>query len=209
MKIVNITGMALLAAALGLSLGGCGGAVNAKIGGTVSGLAGGTSVVLMNNGTDSLTVSANGTFTFHTSVSANDPYNVTVQTQPTGETCTVTSGTGTVSSQGGDVTNVAVNCVTGSTATTAVSVSISGLGQGLDVVLLDNGTDNLSITGTASTAAGGTLVQLFPTPLTVGSNYNVTISAQPTGQTCAVASGTGTGQIPTSGSPSAVIITCS
>ncbi len=204
-----MTLMTLFVSALVVVLvSGCGGAVNAKIGGTVNGLAGGTSVVLQNNGTDTLTVTANGSFTFNKSVGSNDPYNVVVQTQPTGETCTVTGGTGTVASSGGDVTDITVNCVTGSSSTSAVSVSISGLASGATIVLLDNNTDALSITGNAATAAGGTIVQLFPTPLSVGANYNVTISTQPAGQSCTVASGTGTGQIPTSGSASAAIVTC-
>src|SRR5215475_3478862 len=64
--------------------GGTGGSVTATIGGTVSGLATGTSVVLQNNGGDSLTITANGAFTFKTAVTGpTDAYKVTVLTQPT------------------------------------------------------------------------------------------------------------------------------
>jgi 6-phosphogluconolactonase (cycloisomerase 2 family) len=78
------------------------------IGGAVSGLADGESVVLADNGTDSLTVNGNDTFTFATRVAQNGPYAVTVTTQPKGQNCAVTSGSG--SSATANVTAVAVVC---------------------------------------------------------------------------------------------------
>jgi hypothetical protein len=77
------------------------------IGGTVSGL-GGTPVILLNNGGDALTVSANGSFQFATAMSSGATYAVTVGTQPTGLTCSVSSGSGSVSS--GNITSVVVTC---------------------------------------------------------------------------------------------------
>ncbi len=86
----------------------CAAAKTFTIGGTVSGLNTGTSVTLLDNGADSLTVTANGTFTFKTALASGAAYSVTVGTQPTGETCTVTNGSGTVGTA--NVTNVAVAC---------------------------------------------------------------------------------------------------
>ena len=83
-------------------------ATTQTIGGTVTGLTG--SVVLRNNGADDLTVNASGAFTFATPVATGVPYNVTVGTQPAGQTCTVQNGSGTASA---NVSNVAVNCTTG------------------------------------------------------------------------------------------------
>lgn len=76
---------------------------------TVSGLHSGTSVVLQDNSTDSLTVSANGVPTnFNTPIANSAAYAVSVQTPPAGETCTLgTNASGTVASA--DV-NVAVSC---------------------------------------------------------------------------------------------------
>ncbi len=68
-------------------------------------------MTLLDNGTDSLTVTANGAFTFKTALATGATYSVTVGTQPTGETCTVTNGSGTVGSA--NVTNVAVACSSG------------------------------------------------------------------------------------------------
>lgn len=78
------------------------------IGGAVSGLAGGTTVVLQDNGGNATTVAANGPFTFSTSIAYQSPYAVTVATQPVGESCTLTNGSGTVPAA--NVTNVAVAC---------------------------------------------------------------------------------------------------
>jgi 6-phosphogluconolactonase (cycloisomerase 2 family) len=78
------------------------------IGGSVSGLQSGGSVVLADNGADTLTVSGNNTFTFATKVNQNGSYAVTVQTQPNAQNCTVASGSG--SGVSANVTAVAVTC---------------------------------------------------------------------------------------------------
>lgn len=83
-------------------------AVRYTIGGTVSNLTG-SGLVLQNNGGDNLPVSANGSFSFATAVAPGTTYNVTVMTQPSGQTCTVQNGTGTAN---GNITAVAVNCST-------------------------------------------------------------------------------------------------
>ena len=76
--------------------------------GMVSGLNSGASVVLLNNGANALTVSANGSFTFPTALASGASYAVTVGTQPAGESCVVADGgPGVVSA---DVTNVVVTC---------------------------------------------------------------------------------------------------
>lgn len=78
------------------------------VGGTVSGLSG--TVFLQDNGGDNLSVGANGGFTFATSLGTGAAYDVTVQSSPPGQTCSVANGSGTVSSA--NITNVAVSCTT-------------------------------------------------------------------------------------------------
>ena len=90
-----------------------------SVSGTVSGLSG--TVLLADNGSDQLSVSANGAFTFATLLANNAPYNVTVLTNPTGQQCSVVNGTGTVASA--NVTGVSVTCVTGTTSGTGSSGS--------------------------------------------------------------------------------------
>ena len=82
------------------------------IGGTVGGLTG-TGLVLRNNGGNDRAIAADGAFTFATPVNAGSTYNVSVFTQPSGQSCTVTNGSGTANAP---VTNVAVNCVAVSAA---------------------------------------------------------------------------------------------
>ena len=79
--------------------------VDYSIGGTVSGLDG--TVVLLNNGADDLTVSANGAFIFATRIASGAAYSVTIGTLPDGQTCEVTNGSGTATA---DVTDVTVEC---------------------------------------------------------------------------------------------------
>ena len=124
---MKIQPMALVIAAACTALGGCGGGsssapsstpktgtntgtntpVTYAVGGSVSGLLSGETVQLLNNGSDPLTVNADGSFTFATQLAAGSPYNVTVGTQPAGASCSVSAGSGNVA---GAVSNVAVTC---------------------------------------------------------------------------------------------------
>jgi 6-phosphogluconolactonase (cycloisomerase 2 family) len=85
-----------------------GGGGGLTVGGTVTGLNNGATVVLQNNGANNLSVSANGTFKFSTSLTTGTAYNVTVATQPNAQLCTVANGSGTIGSSA--VTNVSVSC---------------------------------------------------------------------------------------------------
>ena len=69
---------------------------------------------------------------------------MTVKTNPSGQTCTVASGSGTIGSA--NVTNVAVTCTNAATYT--VGGTVSGLSG--TVVLQDNGGDDLSVTANGS-----------------------------------------------------------
>src|SRR5262249_7641416 len=113
--------------------------VHFTVGGAVSGLASSESVTLSNN-SETVTLSADGTFTFPTPVTANGSYAVTVTTQPAGQLCTVSNGSGTGVTA--NVSNVTVSC---SADTYTVSGSVSGLAGGAQVVLQNNGTDTLTI----------------------------------------------------------------
>ncbi|MFA6183597.1 MAG: hypothetical protein WC682_00670 [Parcubacteria group bacterium] len=78
------------------------------IGGVISGLS--ESVTLQNNSEDDLTLTANGSFIFATALYSSNNYIITVLTQPTGQTCTVTNGNGTITNS--NINNVTVDCVT-------------------------------------------------------------------------------------------------
>jgi hypothetical protein len=158
-----------------------GGTTSYTIGGSVSGLGSGLSVVLQDNGGDNLTVSANGSFTFATKVASSGAYAVTILTQPTGQTCTATGASGTATA---NVTSVAVACTTNTPQAFTIGGSVTGLATSTSLVLQDNGGDNLTVSATGSF--------MFATQVASGSAYAVTILTQPTGQTCTVAQGSGT-----------------
>jgi hypothetical protein len=154
-------------------------------------------VLSLNSGAQTLNVSANGAFTFPTPINSGASYVASVQTQPNTptQTCNVTSGAGTVGSA--NVTDIVVSCTTN---TYTVGGSVSGLtGSGL-VLSLNAGSQTLNI------ASNGAFT--FPTAISSGSNYAVTVQTQPSApaQTCAVTSGTG---IVGAANISDVSVTCS
>jgi hypothetical protein len=163
-----------------------------SIGGTVSGLAEGQAITLLNNGSDATNVTSDA-FTFATAVASNGGYSVTVGTQPTGQTCTVTGGSG--EGVNVNVTSVAVVC---STNTFTIGGAVSGLGDEQQVTLFDNGTDATTVIGNAAFT--------FATPVAYNGSYAVTVSTQPTGKTCTVSGGSGSG---VTANITAVSVTCS
>jgi len=153
---------------------------NYSVGGSVSGIAAGGTVVLQNNGADSRSLSADGSFTFSPQADGTN-YAITVSTQPTGQTCTVANGSGTLA--GADITTASVTCVDD---TFLIGGLLSGLVTGDNLVLQNNAGDDLTLT------ADGAFT--FATPVNFGDPYAVTVLAQPTGpsETCTVANGSDT-----------------
>jgi N-acetylneuraminic acid mutarotase len=162
------------------------------LGGTITGL-NGTGLVLA-NGADTVTVPANATsFTLPTPVSFASIYSVTVATQPTGLTCSISSGaTGTMPAS--NVNTVAVVC---SDQAYSLGGSITGLSTA--GLVLANGTDTVSPPAAATSFT-------FPTPVAYTSGYAVSVSTQPTGLTCTVSAGTST--MPAA-AVTTVVVTCS
>ncbi|MDP1948777.1 MAG: beta-propeller fold lactonase family protein [Nitrospirota bacterium] len=131
-----------------------------SIGGTVSNLTGSGLVLRNNNGND-LAVPANATsFTFTSPIAAGALYNVTVQTQPSGQTCTVQNGGGTAN---GPVTNVAVTCAAISGGPLAL-VANSGSNT-LSIYRVDASTGVLSSLGTVPAGSYPYRVAITPNGL--------------------------------------------
>lgn len=157
--------------------GGGDGTSTYTVGGTVSGLSAGSSLTLMDSGSDALTVSTNGAFTFKTPLAAGASYAAAISAAPALQACTVTNGTGTVSSAA--VSSVTVICVGPYT----VGGTISGLATGSTIVLTDNGTDALTISTNGSFT--------FSTSLKPGASYAAAISELPSGEKCGLTGSTG------------------
>jgi hypothetical protein len=167
------------------------------IGGTVSGLAAGNSLVLQDNGGETLTVSQNGGFAFATQLASGAAYSVSVMSSPSlpSETCTIANASGSVGAT--NVTNVTVTCAPNRFA---IRGSLSGLAVGGAVVLQNNGGDNLTL------AQNGNFS--FATKIDSGASYAVTVLAQPSSppQSCVVSAGSGAVG---SGDVTSVSINCS
>ena len=126
----NLRGLlAVLSLALTAACGGGGGGGGGSggttptytVGGMVSGLGVGKSVVLRNNGGDDLTISANTGFTFIAALANGATYTVTVLTHPAGQNCVVANGTGSIS--GANVANVNVTCGTAGPGAPTLNIS--------------------------------------------------------------------------------------
>jgi uncharacterized repeat protein (TIGR03803 family) len=148
------------------------------IGGSIVGLGNNTGLVLA-NGTDTLNVAANATnFTMPTPVAYTSPYSVTVQAQPGGSSCSVSSGAGTM--PGDNVNNVVVSCA----PTYTIGGSITGLGSRSGLVLV-SGSDTLHVLANAVTFTMGTGVAS-------GATYSVVVQTTPMITNCTVTNGSGT-----------------
>ena len=146
-----------------------------SVGGVVSGLNG--TLELQNNGSDTLIIPSDTTFFFGTALADGAKYDVIVKTQPSGQNCIVSNGSGVI--KGKAVNNIAVNCQAGSALYT-----VGGTIIGLDgTVELQNNDDTLTLTKDFNFT--------FATALADGADYNVTVKTQPSGEFCTVSDGTG------------------
>lgn len=108
-------------AVFGTLIAACGGGngVTYTVGGTISGLNG---TLVLQSGGISKSFNTNGVQTLSDPIPEGTSYALTVRTQPTGQTCTVTNGTGTVHA---DVTNVQVTCISATRTYATVSTLVS------------------------------------------------------------------------------------
>ncbi len=140
----------------------------------VTGLTG--TLVMQDDKSDTLTFTTNKTLTFATSYTSGSSYTVSVKTQPTSQTCTLSSNaSGTITS------NITVTATCAASQPT-ISVSVTGLSG--TVVLDDDKGDVLTFTSNST--------QTFATQYTSGSTYTVNVSSQPSAQSCVPTYSTGT-----------------
>ncbi len=146
--------------------------VNYTISVAVTGLTG--TLVMQDSQSDNLTFTTNNTQTFATSYASGSTYTVSVKTQPSGQTCTLSSNaSGTITSN----ITVTATCTT-NVANYTISVAVTGLTGTL--VMQDSKSDNLTFT-TNNT-------QTFATSYASGSTYSVSVKTQPSGQNCTLGS---------------------
>ncbi len=117
------------------------------VGGTLSGLPAGSSVVLQDNGGDSILLKANGPFKFGKSIPYGGSYAISVATQPPAQTCTVAVGAGVIAA---NVSSIAVTCTRASEYVIHSFGIADGVGPQADVI---QGVDGNSY---GTTVYGGT-----------------------------------------------------
>lgn len=149
-----------------------------EVGGTLSGLGSGLRVTLLNNGSEALALSSNGSFAFVDALEANAAYAVTVRTQPVGQTCSVSGGSGTIDADGTSIDSVRVACAFAA----SLRGTVTGLLPGTALTLVNDG-NPLAITTDGAFA--------FSQILTDGTAYSVSVQVQPVGANCVVQNGSG------------------
>ncbi len=185
---------------------------SAPVGGNVTGLNIGATLVLANNNgntdtslIDSLNVSSvtsSPTFTFNKYVPPGKPFAVSVYTQPAAQNCTVSAnGTGVI--DGADLNaykNIMVTCA----PAVPVSVALSGLAAGATLALTNNG--DTAVNNVITTTINGNFT--FNQSMTEGQVYNVAVSSQPAGQVCTVTNGSGTAHLADPTAATNIVVTC-
>ena len=127
----------------------------------MSGLAG--TVVLQDNGGDDLSLSANGPFTFATQLPSGAVFGVTVKSNPTGQSCTVSDGSGTVGSA--NITTVAVACSNTSLPTASDDFNRADGGLGANWTAVSDGGLSISsqaVLGSSATAGDIRVGETYP-----------------------------------------------
>jgi 6-phosphogluconolactonase (cycloisomerase 2 family) len=148
--------------------------VTFAVGGSVSGLTG--SGLVVTNGSDSVTVNANGTFTFPTVVASGAAYAAGISTQPTStpqQNCLFVGASESGFVGGGPVTSISIRCI--------------NVGSFLYVTNSANNT----IAGYAIDPLSGSLTPVAGSPFATGSDP-ISLSLSPFGQFAYVLDGDGT-----------------
>jgi uncharacterized repeat protein (TIGR03803 family) len=169
----------LLTSACGGGSSGSGAPATHSVGGSVTGLT--ASGLELKNGSSTVTLDAGATsFMFSQALATGTNYSLSVASSPAATSCSIQNGSGTIGNQ--DVKNIVVSC-TPSSPTYALSGSVTGLT--MSGLVVSNGADVVPV------APGATSFSM-PTALAVGTNYSVSITAQPIAQTCALTNANGT-----------------
>ncbi len=142
----------------------------------VIGLSGSVQLTLSRG--ETLTILADGRFTFKALLKTGERYAVTVSSHPDAQVCVMANSAGTIVNA--HVSDIAVTC-----STRMDGYQISGNASGFTglLKLRLNDTEELSLTYSGRFN--------FATPIASGANYQITIDESPAGYVCTVANGTG------------------
>lgn len=174
----KLAALGTLIAAVGLA--GCGGFVYTTVGGTVTGLGAGDSLVITNEKNYAVSLTADGTFSFN--VASNAQYNVVVAQQPSLVNCVVTNGSGQMKGEN-SVTNIQITC----SPKVPVGGTLTNMDAGKVIAFALNDVPQTAISANGAFTLSGLAVNAQP--------YTVSVYFPPAGQVCTVLNGTGTADI--------------
>lgn len=147
-----------------------------RLGGVVSGLSGAFQLRL-NNRQEVLAIPGNGPFEFATRLTTRQTYNVVMDTQPSGQRCSLRNATGRMALA--DIRSLIVEC---DFQSFKVGGTVAGLRGSLKLVL--NGATEMLLLNSNGMFA-------FSQELQTGEGYHVSIKTPPAGQQCEVRKGGG------------------
>jgi hypothetical protein len=149
------------------------------VGGTVVGLDPGDILVLQNNKDDDLEITTDGNFTFTDPIANHGYYDVTILSNSSTKTCSVSNGSDMIIDT--DVTNVTIVCHINSYTIGGV---LSGIDEGEALILQNNRKDDLTVNSDGNFT--------FSTKIPDGGGYYVSIYSEPQGKNCAITNQAGT-----------------
>lgn len=150
------------------------------VGGSASGLNG--SLTIKNNSTDQLIVTSTGSFTFATPVTEGGQYNVTITTQPSTQTCTLSNASGTNITS--NVSSISISCSDNPPGTTSLSLNTTTLalktsGFSRNFMVTNNGQDpalSINIMTSPTLPTGTVQSTTCGASLAPGSSCSITIT---------------------------------
>jgi hypothetical protein len=157
----------------------------------VTGLVG-TGLVLKNNSGDDLTINTNGDFSFATSISEGNAYNVTVHNQPFSptQTCFVTNGSGIVKNSSvivsincsGIATTPLISLVSPSNGSTGIGLNLPisvTFNESMEISTIDTTTSGTACTGSIQLSSDNFVTCIPFATQPIASNGNKTFSIYP------------------------------
>jgi hypothetical protein len=149
--------------------------------------------MLLTNNAETIRITSDGNFTFGKKIPEGTSYKVSVLGLPSGASCNVLNGSGTIVHGIESISNVSINCSSGGAIGFYyfnVGVTVSGLLPGNTVAFLNGGVDKLT--------ANDNGLFVFPQRYALeivfagaAGGYAVAVQNNPNGQTCSLSNASG------------------
>lgn len=146
--------------------------------GITKGLSGSVTISLGPN--QDFIINENGEFSFATELERNSTFDLTVKTQPNGQTCYINNVSGSTTAKGPE--QIDITCTSNAGNTYTLGGEVTGLAGTL--VLSNSGIESKMVTTNGS--------YTFASTINEGAAYSVSITSAPADQTCTIVNNSGT-----------------